>query len=131
MNIKFFKSVDMDSNIKATIHISGRLGFNSNAQKKISIDNTKFIKIGAGDDYEKDKFLYFIITNEEDEETFSIAKAGEYYYANTKGLFDSLGIDYENQKVIYDITEVIFENEKYYKLKPRIRERKKGEKEEE
>ncbi|RFS15503.1 hypothetical protein [Emticicia sp. C21] len=115
----------MDSNVKATIHISGRLGFNSNAQKKLNIDNSKFIKIGFGEDFEKDKILYFVITNEEDEETFSIAKAGEYFYANTKGLFDSIGIDYEHQKVIYDITEVIFDEEKYYKLKPRIRERKK------
>jgi hypothetical protein len=124
MNIKFFKAIELETNIKATIHLSGKLGFNSNALKKINIDESKFIKIGQGDDFEKSKMLYMIVTNEEDEETFKISKAGEYFYANTKALFDFLTIDYQKNKVIYDITELPSE-ENVFQLKPRIKERKK------
>jgi hypothetical protein len=124
MNIKFFKAIELETNIKATIHLSGKLGFNSNALKKINIDENKFIKIGQGDDFEKNNILYMLVCNEEDEETFKISKAGEYFYANTKALFDFLLIDYQRNKVIYDITELSNERN-IYQLKPRIKERKK------
>lgn len=124
MKVTFFKAKELDSNVKATIHVSGRLGFNSNAQKKLDLESVRFVKIGQGE--ESDGILFLVTCHEEDIETFSIAKAGEYYYANTKALFDSIGIDYENQKVIYDISEVTFDGIKYFKLKPRFKERKKG-----
>lgn len=129
MNITFFKASDLESNMKATIHVSGRLGFNSNAIRKMNFDEYKFIKIGQSENYEKDKILYLALSKEESDVTFAVSKAGEYFYANTKALFDLLEYEYESKKIIFDMSDVTISNEKYFKLKPRIRERKKGDNE--
>lgn len=125
MALKFFKAKDLDSKSKVTIHKNGRLGFNSNAQRKMFISERMFIKIAPTDNFENDGSLYLVTITLEDEETFNISRAGDYYYANTKPLFDHLGIDYENLKVIYDIFDDEYEGERVFKLIKREIERKK------
>lgn len=125
MALKFFKAKDLDSKSKVTIHKNGRLGFNSNAQRKMNISDKMFIKIAPTDNFEKDGSLFLVTSVIEDEETFNISRAGDYYYANTKSLFDHLSIDYDNFKIIYDIFDDEYEGEKVFKLIKREIERKK------
>jgi hypothetical protein len=127
MEIEFFKASELDSNIKATIHYNGKLGFNRNAEKKLNLENAKSILIGKGSDYEKEKILYLIAQEEIDPDGFAVLKSGDYYYANTKSLFDKLEEDYEKYKVIYNITETTYNGKTIFKLKRRVIERKKGE----
>lgn len=126
IEIEFFKASELDSNIKATIHANGKLGFNRNAEKKLKLEQVKSVKIGRGSDYDKDKTLYLVTTEEIDPDGFAVMKAGEYFYANTRSLFDKLGEDYESVKVIYNITEINHNGQKIFKLKRRTIERKKG-----
>ncbi|MCF2443276.1 hypothetical protein L0657_04850 [Dyadobacter sp. CY345] len=125
MKLNFVKASELDGNIKATIHKSGKLGFSSGAHKKLELDKNRFIKIAFGEDYSETKILFAILHEDEDTDSFNIAKAGDYYYGNTKALFDELEIDYETQKVIYDIKETQYDGKKIFKLKPRIFEREK------
>ena len=131
MNIKFFKSSELETNVKATVHSNGRLGFNSNAQKKLRLDDFKYVLIGCDEDAEGDEVLYLQPTNDKESDGFSLALAGGYYYANAKALFEKLGTDYENKKVIYNISEISVEGEIYFKLRKREIERKSGEIEDE
>lgn len=124
--IEFFKASELDSNVKATVHTSGKLGFSRNAEKKLGLEDAKSIRIGRGNDFEKSRNLFLLVQKHEDVDGFSILKAGEYYYANTKPLFDMLGEGYDKEKIIYDITEVIVGTTKVFKLKRRVKERKKS-----
>ena len=127
MAIKFFKSSELETNVKATIHSNGRLGFNSNAQKKLKLDSYKFVMIGCEEDRESDEVLYLIPTNDIESDGFSLSVAGGYYYANARPLFEKLGTDYETRKVIYNISELLVDGQIVFKLKKRELERKSDE----
>jgi len=69
--------------------------------------------------------LYILLTKESDEEAFKVNSAGNYFYLNTRNLFDDLKIDYKKKKIIYDIEEVEYEGMKLYKLSKGVLERNK------
>jgi hypothetical protein len=125
MKIKYFSPVDTEKNLKCTIHITGKLGFSRNAIKQLGIEGSKYIKLGLNEDNKDDKSLYMVIQSEKDVQSFKINKAGNYYYLNTKHLFDEMGIEYKKNKVIYDIMDVEIDDTKMYKLSMRILERRK------
>jgi hypothetical protein len=116
MKIHFVKPTAANVNVKSTIHINGKLGFSKAAIRKFGLDEGKFIKIGVNSDDEDDKNLYVIIKNFDDGESLKIHKAGQYYYVNTKQLFDSLNIDYKNKKIIYDVEDFEYSNIKMHKF---------------
>ena len=116
MKIQFVKPAATNVNVKATVHINGKLGFSKAATKKFSLDEGKFIKIGVNSEDENDKNLYVIIKNFDDGESLKIHKAGQYYYVNTRQLFDNLGIDYQTKKIIYDVEDFEYSNIKMHKF---------------
>jgi hypothetical protein len=126
MKIKFFSTRDTDRNIKCTVHITGKLGFSKNSIKYLDIDTSKYVKIGINEEDKNDTSLYLLIQDVRDKESFRINKAGNYYYLNTKFLFDELNIDYKKTKIIYDIQRIENEGLKLYKLNKRTIERKKS-----
>ena len=75
----------------------------------MDLENKRFIRVGTNDDDELDKDLYMTLQKEMDEFCFKVNKAGNYYYANTKELFDSLNIDYKKKTIMYDIVEMEYE----------------------
>lgn len=116
MKIQFLKPVAAISNIKATIHVNGKMGFSKSAIKKFGLDEGKFLKIGVNTEDESDQNLYVIVKNFDDGESLKVYKAGQYYYVNSKPLFDSLNIDYKNKKIIYDVEDFEYSNIKMYKF---------------
>jgi bifunctional DNA-binding transcriptional regulator/antitoxin component of YhaV-PrlF toxin-antitoxin module len=131
MKIQFVKPNVANINVKATVHINGKLGFSKAATKKFGLDEGKFIKIGVNSEDENDKNLYVIIKNFDDGESLKIHKAGQYYYVNTRQLFDSLSIDYLNKKIIYDVEDFEYSNIKMYKFVKRELDRNRMEQDEE
>ena len=67
-----------------------------------------------------------LIYSSAQEGAFKINKAGEYFYVNTKNLFDTLGIDYKNTRVIYDLVNGEYEGTPIIKmLRREIKKKKK------
>jgi hypothetical protein len=124
-DIEFFKASELDGTIKATVHANGKLGFNSQAEKRLGLANVKTVKIGRGKDFDVDRTLYLVTTEEIDPDGFAVMKSGAYYYANTRALFDKIGENYKSDKVIYDIVEVDVSGRTVFKLKRRVIERRK------
>lgn len=116
MKLKFIKAQDIDRNVKCAIHKTGKLGFSSAAIDKLDISAGKGVMIAVNEDDENDKNLYMLVTSQQNEDVFKVGKAGDYFYVNTKALFDTLGIDYRNKKIIYDIVDFENEGTKMYKL---------------
>jgi len=126
MKINFIKASDLERNIKCTIHKSGKLGFTEAAIKKLNLETNRFIKIGTNYEDKTDTSLYMAIQAEVDEYSFKANKAGNYYYINTKALFDNLEVDYRKHSIIYDIVDHRDEEgNNLFKLIRREKERKK------
>lgn len=127
MEIEFYNADNLDKNIKCSIHKSGKIGFSGNAIEKLNIGKNKSVSIGKGKNDEELDILYMKFNKDEISGAFTINKAGEYYYINTKTLFDTIGFEYRKERIIFDIVEIENGDEKIYKLIKRAisREKKK------
>lgn len=119
MKLKFFNPNSLEKNLKATVHKTGKLGFTVDAAKKMQLSVEKSAGIGVNEDDQTDKNLYVVIYPNKQEGAFNISKAGQYYYINTKALFDSLKIDYVKGYVVYDISEELIDDQQIFKFKRR------------
>ncbi len=127
MKLKFFVANDIASKAKATIHQTGKLGFSNEAISYLQIKEDMYIKIAQNEEDENDLNLYALLTTQNTEECFKISKAGNYYYVNTKGLFDSIGVNYKETKILYDITKIEVDGMSMIKLIRREIKKKKKE----
>ncbi len=127
MKIKFVKPKEINQNCKATIHKSGKLGFSLAASEKLNLNTNRYLKIGINEDDDSDKNLYILIDDVQTEDSLRISKAGNYYYANTKALFDDLKENFRELNIIYDIIDFELGDMKLYKFIRReyIRNKKK------
>ncbi len=125
MKLKFLKSLAEKGVNKCTLNKDGRLGFSSAAVKQLNLQHFKYAKIALDEENRRNSDLYLFLTNEVDSETLKVYNAGGYFNLRTKPIFDELKIDYKSKKYIFDLKEVVFENNKIYKLEKRILTRKK------
>ena len=100
MAIKILSAKQFLTKLKATIQASGRLGFTSETANALDFKSKKYAKFAKDD--EKD-LLYLIIINEESEDAFSIRESSGYFYVPTKVMFDTLGFNYENGNIMFDL----------------------------
>ena len=112
-------------NVKCTIHKSGTLGFSKEAANKLKLSPGQYLSFSINEDDTNENNLYVEILNEEIEGSIRISKAGNYFYAKTKLLFDELDVNYKENTVIYDIIDFDYENKKMYKFLRRDLKRKK------
>lgn len=110
------------ANLKATIHTTGKLGFSEATAKALGFGENSCVLFV--DDVEDKNILYLVNAKGGDEDAFTVRKSGEYYYVNTKALFDKLGMDYIKNTIIFDMVRIDEEEYEVYKLKKRQRLRK-------
>ena len=120
MRLKFIKAEETQRNGKATIHHSGKLGFSGDAISSLGLTDQKWISFAINEDNAEDRNLYAVVYDEKTEGAFRINKAGQYYYVGTRAMFDTLGVDYRNSKVIYDIVKSEYEGREIIKFLKRI-----------
>ena len=105
INLKFFNPANVDRNIKATTHRTGRLGFTIEAANKFKLAPKMSFKIATNEADESDTNLYAVLYSTIEEQSFRVLKAGKYYSINLKPLFNQINLDYVNTTYIYDITD--------------------------
>lgn len=128
MKLKFFKAEEIENNAKATVHSTGKLGFSGDAIDFLNLKSGSSIQIGKNEEDENDQNLYAVVHSDMQEGAFKISKAGDYYYVNTKNLFDTLDIDYKKTKIIYDLVKSQYEGLAIIKMvKREIKKKKKEE----
>ena len=119
MKLKFFNPANVERNIKATVHKTGKLGFTVEAAKKLSLGIEKSIAIAINEEDENDLNLYGILHPTLQSQAIKVSKAGAYYYLNTKPFFDSINLDYSQGNIVYDIAEEDIEGTPMLKFKRR------------
>ena len=100
MTIKILIAKNFAIKLKATIQASGRLVFEVETATVLGLKSGKFAKFAQDD---KNKFLYLIIVDMENEDAFPVRKSSGYFYVPTKVMFDSLGLDYQNGTIMFDL----------------------------
>ncbi len=126
INLKF---IEIDTNPikpKATIHASGRLGFNLEAINFMELDKKKYFKVAIQDENGVGVSNIYLIEQVSANGAAKVAKAGEYYYLNVGSLFDDIEEDYKNFTVIYDIKKELYDGKDMFVLKKRKLIKKRG-----
>ena len=100
MAFKILSAKKFATKLKATIQASGRLGFTAETASVLDLETGKFAKFAQDD---KDKSLYLIIVDKGNEDTFPVRKSSGYFYVPTKVMFDSLGLDYQNSNIMFEL----------------------------
>jgi len=115
MKFRLIKPKDPPAIAKITVQRTGKIGFSKGAMDLLDLETNKFAKFAFDD---SDDF-YILMFEESDEETFNVAKAGEYNYINAKSLLEDLDIDYTSEDTtIFDIRKT--EDKNVYKLNKRV-----------
>lgn len=123
---EFFKKEGDFEGAKATVHSTGRLGFNGIAALKIGFENMKFFQIGRKKD-SGSEVLVMLPVDKDSEYSFTVQKTGSSWTVNVKQLLKELGIEYEglDEYVIFDIDEKKDgDRGKYYTLTRRKKKEK-------
>ena len=100
MTIKILSAKQFATKLKATIQASGRLGFTAETATALGFESGKFAKFAKDDE---NGSLYLIINSERSEDAFEIRVSSGYYYVPTKVMFDTLGYNYENGNIMFDL----------------------------
>ncbi|MEJ8590743.1 hypothetical protein JSO54_05785 [Riemerella anatipestifer] len=115
MELRIIKPKEPTAIAKITVQRTGKIGFSKGAMDLLDLEVNKFAKFA----FDKDDNFYILMFKKSDEETFNVAKAGEYNYINAKSLLEDLEIDYKsNNTTIFDIRKT--EQENVYKLNKRV-----------
>ncbi len=124
--IKFFSARQYSAKLKVTIQSSGKLGFTDETAKELNLSSQTYIKLGVDENEPED--MYLVVLREADEDAFKVCKSGDYYYLPTTLLFMSLGYDYKNRTIMFDLTRSSEFDDEYggtvYKLNKRESDKK-------
>ena len=115
MQIRIIKPKETATPAKITVHKTGKLGFSKGAMELLELGTYRFAKFG----FDEDNKLCILMFKDADEETFSIAKAGAYFYITAKTLLQDLKIDFKSANTtIFDIMKT--EEPHIFRLSTRV-----------
>lgn len=119
INLKFIEIDINPPKPKATVHASGRLGFNNEAAQFMQLQGKKNFRVAVADEDGTRVNNIYLIEQDDASGAAKIAKSGDYYYLNVGNLFEDLEIDYKKYTVIYDIKKLLYEGKEMFVLKMR------------
>lgn len=102
MAIKLINAKSFSSKLKVTVQSTGKLGFTEVTAEVLGVEVDKYVRLAIDD--EDENTMYMAVVDGKDEGCFKICGSGKYYYLPTSALFRSLGLDFVNDTVMYDLT---------------------------
>ena len=100
MALKILSAKQFTTKLKVTIQASGRLGFTSETATALDLKSVKFAKFAQDDE---NGYLYLIIIDKGSDDAFPVRENGGYFFVATKVMFDTLGFNYENGNIMFDL----------------------------
>lgn len=92
---------------KATVHTTGKIGFNSDAAEFMRLDGDEVFCVAYDPEQGPDGDLYLLPPGPDapDESCIEVVQAGDYYHLNMRRFFERYGVDYSRYKITYDVQE--------------------------
>lgn len=116
MKLKFITPAKQAPVYRASVHQTGRIGFTIQTAKQFGITVDKSMGLAINEDDPDDNSIYGIIYDKGEPETYKIMKGGQYHSVNAKSFFDTVGIDYSNSDLSYNVSEVDIDGTKALKF---------------
>lgn len=101
---------------KATIHLTGKLGFNMEAYNLMQLKADEQF-LFARDTEDENKF--YLLHTKEEEGSIRVSKAGAYFYLNMASVFDQIGFDYVENTYSFYIKKDKYQGEDIFVLEKR------------
>ena len=108
---------------KATIHVTGKLGFNMEAAKLMAFDEETRYRV-AVDDASNASRVYLVTASTSEKSVVKVAKAGQYYYINLAPIFRQIGMEYEKYIISFDVDKSEYEGNDMFVLTRRRKKEK-------
>lgn len=123
---KIIDAGEFAGNAKATVQRSGRLGLSHDAANLLHVEKNSRVLIATGEN--GDLGCVVLPPNAEDTRGFRWQCASDYFSANLKPFFDSIGLDYSSTEIttIFDIvrTDETYKGLPVFKLRKRLVKRR-------
>lgn len=116
MAIEIIKVSASKTKPKATIHLTGKLGFNMEASNLMKLQGGKLFHFAKETE---DEGKFYLIEGMEADGAVKVSKAGQYFYLNLPDAFDKVGLNYKEETIMFDITEDLYHGKPMYILKKR------------
>lgn len=123
LQLDFIDVETLDKTTKATVHKTGKLGFTSDAARKLDLDTNTSMQFAVNKEDASDSNFYVIIHKNVQKGALKVNKAGQYFYLNAKNLFDTYKIDYKKESVVFDITPDTINDRLVYVFKRRSKKK--------
>ena len=99
---QIFNAKEFTTKLKVTIQSTGKLGFTADTISQLQLTTDCSVLIAP--DSDSKQILYMAVLRTQNETAFPVLKSGNYYYLNTKQLFDKLGFSYTTGTVMFDLS---------------------------
>lgn len=119
MELDFIEISNATAKPKATIHITGKLGFNREAVKYMGLNENTYFRVALDKEESEKRSIFFLTSSHDERNVVKVAKAGEYYYLNLGTLFNDIKVDYEHYTVSFDIHKSEYDGKELFTLKRR------------
>jgi hypothetical protein len=123
MKLKILEIDSSTAKPKATIHITGKLGFNMEASKLMGLSDDTYYQVAIDEETDTADTVYFIPSKAEKKGSVKVAKAGSYFYMNLGTTFNKLSLNYEKYIISFDISKSQYEGDDLFVLKKRKKEK--------
>jgi hypothetical protein len=123
MKLKFIIPAKQSPVYRASVHKTGRIGFTIQTANRFEIGIDKSMGLAVNEEDPNDTSIYGILYDKGGVETYKIMKAGDYHSVNAKSFFETVGIDYSNGDISYNVSEIDIEGNRILKFSLRYVER--------
>ena len=109
MELRFIDPTVRKLKPAATVHVSGKLGFNSDAAKFMDLEELPSYVVATSDSEQDRLQIFFIDPNAvESPPPITVAKAGKYFYVQFINILNQLNIEYRDKKIVFDIEKRVY-----------------------
>lgn len=103
MKLKFI-DVSGFKSPKATIHVTGKLGFGATAAELMGLNKDAYFRVAIDEESTNKDTFFLCPANKNQKSSFKVCSAGPYFYMNLAPVFDVLRFDYVNNKYAFSIS---------------------------
>lgn len=123
MKLKFITPTKEEPVYRATVHKTGKIGLTIQTANQFGIRIDKSIALAINEEDPNDTSIYGILYEKGVPDTYRILKGGDYHSINAKSFFDTARIDYYNNNLSYNVTEITIDGSKVLKFSQKVIEK--------
>lgn len=125
MALKILSRKSLNVTLKATLQANGRLCFTTDTLRELGLKKNQAVKFFE----DEDGNLYVSFEKKVNKDSFPLTGAGRYLNLNSALFFESIGVDFVRNSIIYELIAQYDDSldKTVYKLDPQISARPKEE----